>query len=148
MRGVVRRPVSSGTTAESPAAPRGRARISSQGQCTMSMKGSTSRPPATATRPGLGPPVVSSVSESAPKVSTEREVAGEPWSAHFSPLYDDALRQHYTDGIAYSLKAKLIRNEVKVDDLLEPTFVEQGLKNLQLESFWQRGTGPSVAAKP
>ncbi|MBV7584135.1 ABC transporter substrate-binding protein [Pseudomonas sp. PDM33] len=78
----------------------------------------------------------------------QREVSGEPWPAHFSPLYDDALRQHYTDGIAYSLKAKLIRNEVKVDDLLEPKFVEQGLKNLQLESFWQRSAGPSVAAKP
>ena len=67
----------------------------------------------------------------------QREVDGEPWARHFSPLYDQALRQHYQDGIAYSLKAKLIRNDVKVDDLLEPKFVEQGLKDLQLQDFWK-----------
>lgn len=77
----------------------------------------------------------------------QREVSGEPWPAHFSPLYDDALRQHYTDGIAYSLKAKLIRNEVKVDDLLEPKFVEQGLKNQQLEGFWKE-QAKTVASQP
>lgn len=78
----------------------------------------------------------------------QREVAGEPWAAHFSPLYDEALRKHYADGITYSQKARLIRGEVKVEDLLEPKFVEQGLKNLQLESFWQRDAGQSVAVKP
>ncbi|MBC9248884.1 nitrate ABC transporter substrate-binding protein [Pseudomonas alcaligenes] len=66
----------------------------------------------------------------------QREAAGEPWSNHFTPLYDQALKQHYIDGIAYSQKAKLIRGEVKVDELLEPRFVEQGLKDLQLQHYW------------
>lgn len=70
----------------------------------------------------------------------QREAAGEPWANHFTPLYDQALKQHYVDGIAYSQKAKLIRGEVKVDELLEPRFVEQGLKDLQLQNYWQDST--------
>lgn len=77
----------------------------------------------------------------------QREVDGEPWARHFSPLYDQALRQHYQDGIAYSLKAKLIRNDVKVDSLLEPKFVEQGLKDLQLQDFW-KDDSTQVAGQP
>ena len=49
----------------------------------------------------------------------------------------ETLRQHYQDGIAYSLQAKLIRKDVKVDDLLDDRFVEQGLKNLNLTSEWK-----------
>lgn len=66
-----------------------------------------------------------------------REVDGEPWKDHFSPLINTPLRQHYADGIAYSLNAKLIRKDIKVDDLLDNRFVEQGLKNLNLEGEWQ-----------
>ncbi|KAF1072363.1 MAG: putative aliphatic sulfonates-binding protein [Pseudomonas citronellolis] len=74
----------------------------------------------------------------------QREVEGEPWAAHFSPLYDPALRQHYSDAIAYSRQARLIRDDVKVDALLDPRFVEQGLKNLQLQDFWKdAGATPS-----
>ncbi|MBD9417077.1 ABC transporter substrate-binding protein [Pseudomonas sp. PDM16] len=67
----------------------------------------------------------------------QREVEGESWVSQFTPLYDQALRQHYADGIAYSQKAKLIRGEVDVNALLEPKFVAQGLKELQLENYWQ-----------
>ncbi|MBM7060560.1 ABC transporter substrate-binding protein [Pseudomonas sp. UL073] len=67
----------------------------------------------------------------------QREVEGESWSNHFTPLYDQALKQHYADGIAYSQKAKLIRGEVDVNALLEPKFVEQGLKDLQLQDYWK-----------
>ncbi len=66
-----------------------------------------------------------------------REVEGESWKDHFSPLIDGNLRQHYQDGIAYSLKAKLIRNDIKVDDLLDARFVEQGLKDLNLSDEWK-----------
>ncbi|HEP8867277.1 TPA: ABC transporter substrate-binding protein [Pseudomonas aeruginosa] len=67
----------------------------------------------------------------------QREAEGEPWANHFTPLYDQALKQHYADGIAYSQKAKLIRGEVDVNALLEPKFVEQGLKELQLQDYWK-----------
>jgi sulfonate transport system substrate-binding protein len=67
----------------------------------------------------------------------QREVAGESWTAQFTPHYDQALRQHYADGITYSRKAKLIRSDLDVDTLLEPRFVEQGLKTLQLQDYWK-----------
>lgn len=77
------------------------------------------------------------LSQSGQPVSVlQREVQGESWNSHFSPLIDDTLRQHYQDGIAYSLKSRLIRNDVKVDDLLDDRFVKQGLKDLQLENQW------------
>lgn len=65
-----------------------------------------------------------------------REAEGRPWKAQFTPLIDDAVRQHYRDGIAYSLKSKLIRKDVDVEQLFEPRFVQQGLKNLGLENDW------------
>lgn len=69
--------------------------------------------------------------------STCWEVEGESWKDHFSPLINASLRQHYQDGIAYSLQAKLIRKDIKVDDLLDNRFVEQGLKDLNLEGEWK-----------
>lgn len=66
-----------------------------------------------------------------------REVDGEPWKDHFNPLIGTTLRQHYADGIAYSLNAKLIRKDLKVEDLLDNRFVEQGLKNLNLSDEWK-----------
>ncbi|MEK1906335.1 MAG: nitrate ABC transporter substrate-binding protein, partial [Pseudomonas sp.] len=77
----------------------------------------------------------------------QREAAGEPWASHFTPLYNQALKQHYADGIAYSQKAKLIRGEVDVNALFEPKFVEQGLKELQLEHYWQDAPA-KVAGQP
>lgn len=77
----------------------------------------------------------------------QREVEGESWPQHFTPLYDQALKQHYADAIAYSRKAKLIRSDVDVNALIEPKFVEQGLKALQLEHYWQDAP-ETVARQP
>ena len=66
-----------------------------------------------------------------------REVQGEAWKDHFSPLINATLRQHYADGIAYSLQSKLIRKDVNVDNLLDDRFVKQGLKNLTLTEEWK-----------
>lgn len=66
-----------------------------------------------------------------------REVQGEAWKDHFSPLINATLRQHYADGIAYSLQSKLIRKDVNVDNLLDDRFVKQGLKNLNLTEEWK-----------
>jgi len=70
-----------------------------------------------------------------------REVDGEPWKDHFSPLIDATVRQHYHDAIAYSLKAKLIRNDIKVDDLIDTRFVKQGLQELGLNEEWKADAG-------
>ena len=66
-----------------------------------------------------------------------REVQGEAWKDHFSPLINATLRQHYADGISYSLQSKLIRKDVNVDNLLDDRFVKQGLKNLNLTEEWK-----------
>lgn len=66
-----------------------------------------------------------------------REVQGEAWKDHFSPLINATSRQHYADGIAYSLQSKLIRKDVNVDNLLDDRFVKQGLKNLNLTEEWK-----------
>lgn len=66
-----------------------------------------------------------------------REVQGEAWKDHFSPLINATLRQHYADGIAYSLQSKLIRKDVNVANLLDDRFVKQGLKNLNLTEEWK-----------
>ena len=67
----------------------------------------------------------------------QREVEGEPWPSHFTPLYDQALKQHYADAVTYSRKAGLIRSDVDVEQLLDTRFVEQGLKQLQLQDYWK-----------
>lgn len=82
-----------------------------------------------------------------------REVDGESWPAHFNPLIDGTLRKHYQDAIAYSLKAKLIRNDIKVDDLLDTRFVEQGIRDLHQEGLWKAtdaspGAASSEGVKP
>jgi sulfonate transport system substrate-binding protein len=76
----------------------------------------------------------------------QREADGEPWASHFSPLYDTALKKHYEDAVTYSRAAKLIRNDVNIDSLLDPRFVDQGLKQLQLQHYWQKPA--NVAAQP
>ncbi|WP_085616906.1 MULTISPECIES: ABC transporter substrate-binding protein [unclassified Pseudomonas] len=77
----------------------------------------------------------------------QREAEGQPWAQHFSPLYDQALRQHYSDAITYALKARLIRGDVNVDELLEPRFVQQGLQNLQLQDYW-KAAAATVTTQP
>jgi sulfonate transport system substrate-binding protein len=73
-----------------------------------------------------------------------REVQGEPWAAHVNPLIDATLRQQYRDGIAYSLKAKLIRNDITVNDLLDDRFVDQGVKDLKLQGIWTPLSRPAT----
>lgn len=64
----------------------------------------------------------------------KRELADTPWAAHFNPLLDDSVRKHYQDAIAYALKAKLIREAVDVDRLLDSRFLTQALKTPTLVS--------------
>ncbi len=59
------------------------------------------------------------------------------WKDRWSPLYDDALRTHYQRVASYARQSGLVRNEVKLDQLLNPKFVEHALKELNLEHYWQ-----------
>lgn len=58
----------------------------------------------------------------------QRELAGTPWASHFNPVLDDSVRQHYQDAIDYALKAKLIRQPVDVERLLDDRFLNHALK--------------------
>lgn len=58
------------------------------------------------------------------------------WKDRWSPLYDDALLEHYKRAALYAKKSGLIRNNVEISQLLNPNFVKQALKEQKLENFW------------
>ena len=59
------------------------------------------------------------------------------WKDRWSPLYDEALIEHYRRAAIYARTSGLIRNDVDIKALLNPTFVNQSLKDLNIEGYWQ-----------
>ncbi|WP_082889277.1 ABC transporter substrate-binding protein [Methylovorus sp. MM2] len=66
------------------------------------------------------------------------------WKNRWSPLYDDAMVEHYKHTIAYAKSSGLIRNDVDVQKLLNPRFVNQALKDLNIENFWAASKAPDA----
>ena len=62
------------------------------------------------------------------------------WKDRWSPLYDQALTEHYRRSVSYARKSGLIQNDVDLKQLLNPKFADQALKDLKLESFWTAAT--------
>jgi sulfonate transport system substrate-binding protein len=58
------------------------------------------------------------------------------WKDYFTPIYDGAVVDHYRLTTTFALNNHLIRTPVRAEDLLQPRFVAQALKELQLEHFW------------
>ncbi len=58
------------------------------------------------------------------------------WKDYFTPIYDGSLLDHYRRAAAFALDDHLIRTPVRAEELLQPKFVTQALKELQLEHFW------------
>ncbi len=58
------------------------------------------------------------------------------WKDYFTPIYDGTLVDHYRRTATFALDNHLIRTPVHAEDLLQPKFVTQALKELQLEHFW------------
>jgi sulfonate transport system substrate-binding protein len=58
------------------------------------------------------------------------------WKDFFTPIPDQAVIDHYRRTTAFALDNHLIRTPVRAEDLLEPKFATQALKDLQLEHFW------------
>jgi sulfonate transport system substrate-binding protein len=70
---------------------------------------------------------------------TDRETGRAiPLAIRSTPLLDDLWVSRFRDGISDSLKYRLIRREVDLGAWLEPRFLDQALKQLQLEKFWVR----------
>ena len=59
------------------------------------------------------------------------------WKDRWSPLYDDALLTHYKRVTSYAKQSGLVRNDVDLQQLLNPRFVEHALKELKLEHYWE-----------
>jgi sulfonate transport system substrate-binding protein len=66
------------------------------------------------------------------------------WKDYFTPIFDASLVEHYRRTAAFALGNHLIRTPILAEDLLQPKFVTEALKDLQLEHFW---TQVPVAAR-
>lgn len=65
-----------------------------------------------------------------------------PWRERFSPVFSPAVRAHYHSVADYVAERGLVRGKIDPDALLEDRFVQTGLKDLKLTSFWaDAGTG-------
>ena len=62
------------------------------------------------------------------------------WKEYWSPRYTPSITQHYQGVAAYARASGLIRNDVDVNALIAPSFVDTGLKELGLGDFWQART--------
>ncbi len=58
------------------------------------------------------------------------------WRDRWSPLYDQALVDHYKRAASYARESGLIRNDIDIQQLLNSSFVDKALKELNLETFW------------
>lgn len=63
---------------------------------------------------------------------------GESLAEHNTPLVDDYWRGRFKDGIADSLKYKLIRRNVDLNTWIDTSFLNSALKELNLENFWSQ----------
>ena len=59
------------------------------------------------------------------------------WKQYWSPLYTPAITTHYQGVVAHARSSGLIRNDVDVNALLVPGFVDTGLKQLGLADYWK-----------
>lgn len=69
-----------------------------------------------------------------------------PWKDHWSPRFDELLYSQYRGDIETAFATGLIRKKLRVEDLLEPRFVEKSLKNQGLDNYWQAWGANNVIA--
>ncbi|MDR2164172.1 MAG: ABC transporter substrate-binding protein [Zoogloeaceae bacterium] len=69
------------------------------------------------------------------------------WKNRWTPLFDQVVYDHYREVTAFARAHKTIRRDVNADELLEPKFVRQALKNLKLEDFWTPSEAAAKATK-
>jgi sulfonate transport system substrate-binding protein len=65
-----------------------------------------------------------------------------------SPLLDAYFVAQYTQQVEQAKRFKLIRNSFSVNDWLEPRFLQQALKDLKLEGYWQPADQSGKIAAP
>jgi sulfonate transport system substrate-binding protein len=58
------------------------------------------------------------------------------WKDYFTPIFDQAMIDHYRRTTDFAVQEHLIRTPLRAEDLLETRFVTAALKDLQLDHFW------------
>ncbi|MDB5408189.1 MAG: sulfate ester transporter substrate-binding protein [Rhodospirillales bacterium] len=64
------------------------------------------------------------------------DFAGKPLRAQTNPLIDDFYLAQFRDAIEFEKQQKLIRRDVDLTAWLEPRYLADALKRLDLENFW------------
>jgi sulfonate transport system substrate-binding protein len=73
---------------------------------------------------------------------------GQSLKVFSSPLIDPYLISQYKTQVKQAKKFGLIKNDVSIDNWVEPRFLAQALKDLKLENFWQPVGEDGVVPKP
>lgn len=83
-----------------------------------------------------------------PESVIRREYDGDSvsWKDQWSPLFTDAITDHYRYVANYSRSVNLIGTDLDTDSLFDKRFVPVALKELQLEKYW--GTTDGKTGKP
>lgn len=68
-----------------------------------------------------------------------------PWKDRWSPLFDELTYTQYSRDILLARQKKLISRDLRVEDLLEPRFVNAALADLKLQNYWQPWAPPKTA---
>jgi sulfonate transport system substrate-binding protein len=71
---------------------------------------------------------------------------GVAWRDRFSPLFTQAVSQHYRSVADYTYERGLVRTKVDTDGLIDRRFVAQALKDQNLQNYWQRANAARVTA--
>jgi sulfonate transport system substrate-binding protein len=58
------------------------------------------------------------------------------WKDLFTPIFDETLLSHYRRTAEFAYADHLIRVPIRAEEILQPKFVSQALKDLKIEHFW------------
>ena len=72
-----------------------------------------------------------------PALAFRQEFAGDVLAERFSPLLDDGFIQEIQQGIVASVKAKLIRRSIPVDDWIDRSYLDRALETQGLTNRWK-----------
>ncbi|HEY8353432.1 MAG TPA: PhnD/SsuA/transferrin family substrate-binding protein [Methylophilaceae bacterium] len=64
------------------------------------------------------------------------------WKERWSPLVDDAVRQHFREVVEFARKERLIARTPDPETLVEPRFVNEAIRTLGLEGHWTPWRNP------
>jgi len=80
--------------------------------------------------------------------SFREDLQGEDFKYRYSPHADAYLEARYKFQIDQAKRLKLVRNTFSYEEWIEPKFLKQALKQLNLEGFWQQRGLDGKPAQP